>query len=133
MAERRRVGRWVAGDGWMGREITQFTYFQPCGGMDLDLSRSGITYRLERMAQFLQDKESIYDIVWAGGSRILCRQGDYMGRCGWGRRSSSRLTALIVLDVSSLWDHCWSFMRLECLGLLEQSRSGCFRRSVTLD
>ena len=60
-------GAW--GVGWQvmmdGQEITQFTYFQQCGGMDLDPISGEITYGLERMAQFLQDKESIYDIVWS--------------------------------------------------------------------
>jgi glycyl-tRNA synthetase alpha chain len=48
-----------------GLEITQFTYFQQCGGLDLDPICSELTYGLERIAAFLQDKDSIYDIVWA--------------------------------------------------------------------
>ena len=55
--------------GWQvmldGQEITQFTYFQQCGGMDLDPISGEITYGLERIAQFIQDKDSIYDIVWS--------------------------------------------------------------------
>src|SRR5277367_3419253 len=64
-------GAW--GVGWQvmldGLEITQFTYFQQCGGMDLDPITGEITYGLERLAQFLQDKESIYDIVWVRNPR----------------------------------------------------------------
>jgi len=60
-------GAW--GVGWQvmldGLEITQFTYFQQCGGMDLDPICAELTYGLERITQFLQDVESIYDIVWA--------------------------------------------------------------------
>ena len=60
-------GAW--GVGWQvmldGLEITQFTYFQQCGGMDLDPICAELTYGLERITQFLQDKDSIYDIVWA--------------------------------------------------------------------
>jgi len=60
-------GAW--GVGWQvmldGLEITQFTYFQQCGGMDLDPICAELTYGLERIAQFLQDVDSIYDIVWA--------------------------------------------------------------------
>jgi len=60
-------GAW--GVGWQvmldGLEITQFTYFQQCGGMDLDPICGEITYGLERIAGFLQDVDSIYDIVWA--------------------------------------------------------------------
>jgi glycyl-tRNA synthetase alpha chain len=57
------------GVGWQvmldGLEITQFTYFQQCGGFDLDPICGEITYGLERIAAFLQDIDSIYDIVWA--------------------------------------------------------------------
>ncbi len=48
-----------------GLEITQFTYFQQCGGLDLDPISAEITYGLERIAAFLQDVDSIYDVVWA--------------------------------------------------------------------
>ena len=57
------------GVGWQvmldGLEITQFTYFQQCGGMDLDPICAELTYGLERIGAFLQDVDSIYDIVWA--------------------------------------------------------------------
>jgi glycyl-tRNA synthetase alpha chain len=60
-------GAW--GVGWQvmldGLEITQFTYFQQCGGLDLDPMCAELTYGLERIAAFLQDVDSIYDIVWA--------------------------------------------------------------------
>ena len=50
-----------------GLEITQFTYFQQCGGIDLDLVPAEMTYGLERLAAFLQVKDSVYDIEWAPG------------------------------------------------------------------
>jgi glycyl-tRNA synthetase alpha chain len=60
------------GVGWQvmldGLEITQFTYFQQCGGIDLDPICAELTYGLERIAAFLQDVDSIYDIVWARDS-----------------------------------------------------------------
>jgi glycyl-tRNA synthetase alpha chain len=63
------LGAW--GIGWQvvldGLEITQFTYFQQCGGMDLDLVPAEITYGLERIVVFLQNVNSIYDIEWAPG------------------------------------------------------------------
>ena len=63
------LGAW--GIGWQvmldGMEITQFTYFQQCGGMDLDLVPAEITYGLERLVAFLQGKESVYDIEWTPG------------------------------------------------------------------
>ena len=63
------LGAW--GIGWQvmldGMEITQFTYFQQCGGVDLDLVPAEITYGLERLTAFLQGVESVYDIEWAPG------------------------------------------------------------------
>jgi glycyl-tRNA synthetase alpha chain len=65
------LGAW--GIGWQvmldGLEVTQFTYFQQCGGIDLDPITGEITYGLERLAAFLQDVDSIYDIVWARDPR----------------------------------------------------------------
>jgi glycyl-tRNA synthetase alpha chain len=61
------LGAW--GIGWQvmldGLEVTQFTYFQQCGGLDLDPISAEITYGLERLAAFLQDVDSVYDVVWA--------------------------------------------------------------------
>ena len=63
------LGAW--GIGWQvmldGLEITQFTYFQQCGGVDLDPIAAELTYGLERLAAFLQGKDSVYDIEWAPG------------------------------------------------------------------
>jgi glycyl-tRNA synthetase alpha chain len=64
------LGAW--GIGWQvmldGLEITQFTYFQQCGGIDLDPISAELTYGIERLAAFLQDVDSIYDIVWTRGA-----------------------------------------------------------------
>src|SRR5271154_4814714 len=63
------LGAW--GIGWQvmldGLEITQFTYFQQCGGIDLVLVPAEITYGLERLVAFLQGVESVYDIEWTKG------------------------------------------------------------------
>jgi len=60
------LGAW--GIGWQvmmdGLEITQFTYFQQCGGIDLDLVPAEITYGIERLVAFLQNKNSVFDIDW---------------------------------------------------------------------
>jgi len=65
------LGAW--GVGWQvmldGLEITQFTYFQQCGGVDLDVVPVELTYGLERLAAFLQGVESVYEIEWAPGVR----------------------------------------------------------------
>ena len=50
---------------WLdGMEITQFTYFQQAGGFDLDPVSIEITYGLERIAMFIQQKDDVYDILW---------------------------------------------------------------------
>ena len=63
------LGAW--GIGWQvmldGLEISQFTYFQQCGGIDLDLVPAELTYGLERLTAFLQVKDSVYDIDWGNG------------------------------------------------------------------
>ncbi len=63
------LGAW--GIGWQvmldGIEVTQFTYFQQCGGVDLDLVPAELTYGLERLIAFLQDRKSVYDIEWVEG------------------------------------------------------------------
>jgi glycyl-tRNA synthetase alpha chain len=63
------LGAW--GIGWQvmldGLEITQFTYFQQCGGIDLELVPAELTYGLERLTAFLQVNDSVYDIEWAPG------------------------------------------------------------------
>ncbi|GAV25494.1 glycine--tRNA ligase subunit alpha [Carboxydothermus islandicus] len=63
------LGAWGLGwEVWLdGMEITQFTYFQQCGGIDLPVVSAEITYGLERIAMYLQKKDSVYDIIWVDG------------------------------------------------------------------
>ena len=60
------LGAWGVGwEVWLdGMEVTQFTYFQQCGGIDCYPIPIEITYGLERIAMFLQKKESIWDLKW---------------------------------------------------------------------
>jgi len=62
------LGAW--GLGWVvwlnGMEITQFTYFQQCGGIDCHPVSAEITYGIERLATFIQKVDSVYDIRWVG-------------------------------------------------------------------
>jgi glycyl-tRNA synthetase alpha chain len=62
------MGAWGLGwEVWLdGMEITQFTYFQQCGGIDCKPVCAEITYGLERLAMFIQNKDSVYDIKWVG-------------------------------------------------------------------
>jgi len=61
----------ASGLGWEvwldGMEVTQFTYFQQVGSIDLDPISCELTYGLERIAMFIQKVNSVYDLEWAGG------------------------------------------------------------------
>jgi glycyl-tRNA synthetase alpha chain len=63
------IGAWGLGwEVWMdGMEVTQWTYFQQLGGLDVDLVTAEMTYGLERLALFLQGKRSAFDLEWAPG------------------------------------------------------------------
>jgi glycyl-tRNA synthetase alpha chain len=67
--EQPTLGAW--GLGWEiwcdGMEVTQFTYFQQLGGLEIELVPAEITYGLERLAMFLQGKRSALDLEWAPG------------------------------------------------------------------
>ncbi len=63
------LGAWGLGwEVWLdGMEVTQFTYFQEVGSIACKPVLGEITYGLERLAMYLQDKESVYDLVWTPG------------------------------------------------------------------
>jgi glycyl-tRNA synthetase alpha chain len=115
-------GAW--GVGWQvmldGLEITQFTYFQQCGGMDLDPICGEITYGLERIAGFLQDVDSIYDIVWAV-EPDTGREVTY-GEMRLPEEEQFSAYGFDYADVSKLWNHL-ELYESECLGLLEQAKA----------
>ncbi len=60
------LGAWGLGwEVWLdGMEVTQFTYFQQVGGIDLDPTSVEITYGLERLAMFSQKKSNVFEILW---------------------------------------------------------------------
>ncbi|AKE53103.1 glycine--tRNA ligase subunit alpha [Kangiella geojedonensis] len=63
------LGAWGLGwEVWLnGMEVTQFTYFQQAGGIECKPVMGEITYGLERIAMYLQEVDSIYDLVWTDG------------------------------------------------------------------
>jgi glycyl-tRNA synthetase alpha chain len=113
------LGAW--GIGWQvmldGLEITQFTYFQQCGGVDLFPISVELTYGLERICAFLQDVDSIYDIVWARDPQAghTVKYGDV--------RLADELQFSVynfeLADVEKTWKH-FELCEAECKGLLEK-------------
>ncbi len=111
------LGAW--GIGWQvmldGLEITQFTYFQQCGGIDLDPISGEITYGLERIAQFLQDVDSIYDIVWARDP-VSGRAVTY-GEVRFQEELQFSVYNFEAAEVEKLWEHLRMY-EAECQTLL---------------
>jgi len=72
------LGAWGLGwEVWLnGMEVTQFTYFQQAGGLECYPVTGEITYGIERIAMYLQNKDSIYDLVWADGPAGQVTYGD---------------------------------------------------------
>jgi len=111
------LGAW--GIGWQvmmdGMEITQFTYFQQCGGVDLDPISAELTYGLERLCAFLQDVDSVYDIVWARDPKtgVEVKYHDV--------RHAEELQFSVYnfehADVTKLWEHMKSY-EAECQALI---------------
>jgi len=75
------LGAWGLGwEVWLdGMEITQFTYFQQAGGITLDPVSVEITYGLERIAMYIQNVDSVYDIEWTKGVKYgeLYKENEY--------------------------------------------------------
>lgn len=116
------LGAW--GIGWQvmldGMEITQFTYFQQCGGIDLDPISAELTYGLERIAAFLQDADSIYDITWViGPDGCPVKYGDI--------RLQDELQFSVYnfesADVEKAWKHL-ELYEAECRALLDEYAAG---------
>ncbi|MDJ0806040.1 MAG: glycine--tRNA ligase subunit alpha [Gammaproteobacteria bacterium] len=72
------LGAWGLGwEVWLnGMEVTQFTYFQQVGGLDCRPVTGEITYGLERIAMYLQNVESVYDLIWTIGPDGPVTYGD---------------------------------------------------------
>jgi len=119
------------GVGWQvmldGLEITQFTYFQQCGGVDLFPISVELTYGLERMAAFLQDVDSIYDIVWARDPETG-RSTTY-GDVRLADELQFSVYNFEAADVEKAWEH-FNLYEAECNALIE--RLGVSKKDLVL-
>jgi glycyl-tRNA synthetase alpha chain len=112
------LGAW--GIGWQvmldGLEVTQFTYFQQCGGVDLDPISAELTYGLERLCAFLQDVDSIYEIVWARDPETG-REVKY-GEVRLADEQQFSVYNFEAADVDSTWRH-FELSEIECKRLID--------------
>ena len=118
------LGAW--GIGWQvmldGLEVTQFTYFQQCGGVDLDPISVELTYGLERLCAFLQDVDSIYDIVWARDPMIGGEKTGREVKYGDVRLADEQQFSVYnfeAADVEKTWKH-FELCEAECAKLIER-------------
>ena len=113
----------ASGLGWEvwldGMEVTQFTYFQQCGGFEMDTTPVEITYGLERLAMFLQQKPSVYDLLWVMGPQGPVTYGDVY-------RQSEIETSTHHFEVATVaeWTQWFDGYERECLHLLDHGLVG---------
>jgi len=107
------LGAWGLGwEVWLnGMEITQFTYFQQVGGIDLDPISVEITYGLERISMYLQEKESVFDLKW--NAELTYGQVHHQGEVEHSKYNFDFSNAGMLLD---FFDAC----EQECLQLCEK-------------
>jgi glycyl-tRNA synthetase alpha chain len=77
------LGAWGLGwEVWLdGMEITQFTYFQQCGGIDLNPVSGELTYGIERIAMYIQEIDNVYDLKW--NDHVTYGDVHHMGEVEW--------------------------------------------------
>jgi glycyl-tRNA synthetase alpha chain len=128
------LGAW--GIGWQvmldGQEITQFTYFQQVGGIDLAPVSAEITYGLERIAMFLQKVDNVFDLEWGAGVRY--REVRLREEVEQSKYAFNQDTAIEAQDYSSfhrdLFDQYYAFgERLLAGGLLLPALEYCLKCS----
>ncbi|MFZ0771768.1 MAG: glycine--tRNA ligase subunit alpha [Candidatus Sulfotelmatobacter sp.] len=121
------------GVGWQvmldGLEITQFTYFQQCGGLDLFPISVELTYGLERIGAFLQDVDSIYDIVWARDPET--RRAATYGDVRMADEVQFSVYNFEMADVEKTWQH-FELYEAECRGLLEVVQTNLGSLAISL-
>ncbi len=100
------LGAWGVGwEVWLdGMEVTQFTYFQQCGGLDVNPTPVEITYGIERLAMFIQKKSSIFDVIWQQHNGKTITYGDiYKGseieQCHYNFEASNPATLFTLFDL----------------------------------
>ncbi len=111
------LGAWGLGwEVWLnGMEVTQFTYFQQVGGIECRPVMGEITYGLERLAMYLQEKDSIFDLIWAHTPNGTVTYGDVFHQ-NEVEQSTYNFEQANTTTLLQDFNHCQE----ECLQLIEQ-------------
>ena len=112
------LGAWGLGwEVWLdGMEVTQFTYFQQVGGIACNPVSVEITYGVERLAMYLQEKESVFDLVWNENQFGVTTYGDVHKQSEY---EFSRYN-FEVADVAMLFEHFENAQK-ECKRCLDEN------------
>jgi glycyl-tRNA synthetase alpha chain len=125
------LGAWGLGwEVWLdGMEVTQFTYFQQCGGIDLKPIPVELTYGLERITMYLQGVDNVYDLAWTENVRY--GQVFHRAEVEWSRYNFEEA------EVKTLFRHFEDFeresLRLVGLGLVLPAYDHCLKCSHTFN
>ena len=125
------LGAWGLGwEVWLdGMEITQFTYFQQAGGIDLKPVSVEITYGIERIAMYLQGVENVYDLIWTDGIRY--REIHHQGEVEFSRYNFEQADVGMLLKLFDLYEG--ESKRLIEKGLILPAYDYCLKCSHTFN
>ncbi|HTR44509.1 MAG TPA: glycine--tRNA ligase subunit alpha [Thermodesulfovibrionales bacterium] len=125
------LGAWGLGwEVWLdGMEITQFTYFQQVGGIDLKPVSVEITYGLERIAMYLQGVDSVYNLDWS--SEIKYGDIHYMSEVEFSKYNFDYADTVLLMRQFEAYEK--EAKRLNGLGLVLPSYEFCLKCSHTFN
>ena len=121
------LGAWGLGwEVWLdGMEITQFTYFQQCGGIDLCVIPAEITYGLERICMYLQDIDNVYELWW--NQRVKYGHVHRQGEVDWSKFNFDLADIDMLLRHFDDWER--ESKRLAEAGLVLPAYDACLKCS----
>ncbi len=122
------LGAWGLGwEAWLdGMEVLQFTYFQECGGLKLDVRACELTYGIERIAMYLQGVENIFDLQWSPGG-VTYRDIFHAQEVEYCKYNFDVADTSKLLQVFDIWEG--EGQRLLELGLILPAYDHCLRLS----
>ncbi|MCC6488539.1 MAG: glycine--tRNA ligase subunit alpha, partial [Candidatus Hydrogenedentes bacterium] len=122
------LGAWGLGwEAWLdGMEVLQFTYFQECGGIKLDVRACELTYGIERIAMYLQGVENVYDLQWAPNG-VTYRDIFHAQEVEYCKYNFETADIARLLQVFDIWEG--EGLRLLDLDLILPAYDHCLRMS----
>ncbi len=125
------LGAWGLGwEVWMdGMEVTQYTYFQQCGGFELDPISVELTYGLERLAMYLQGVDNVFDLTWVDG--MTYREVYHRNEVEQSRFNFEQANTALLLEQFAAFER--ESVRLAELGLPLPAYDYCMKCSHTFN